>query len=208
MKIKKGVRTFTNLIIWILVILLLVGVFGFIYKQTDGLESSLKTFCVEYEDEEILNEKLGLRFACGNTYNFGVNRKLDLSLGDSDEKSVDYTVKVLPSVTDDTDFSFTLRGVFGDSKLYKFSEVGDLTECFDIKTEYDGFSITVPDSFEKMLGKKEVFSDYEIVIDDEINFLNDLFVIEVVSNDGQAVHLYFGFDRIDKIILDKTELIF
>lgn len=197
MKITKRARNISNLITWVVLILLLIGCAGIIYRFTDGLKSDFKTFYVIYEGEDILTEKHDVKFFADEKYRFEVK-----NLKDYVEEKKTFSVKVFPYCNEETDFKYRLDGV-----EYLYSDVGELSESFYVEIDEDGFSITVPSSVKDVLQKK--FPDQAVDLSDSFGGGVEYFRLEVTSEDGQAVNIYFSLNfGVDKVILDKTELIF
>lgn len=197
MRITKRARKISNLIIWIVVILLLVTSAGFIYKFTDGFKTNLKTFYVEYDGDTILEEGR-LNLFVDKEYRFEVKRTLDFS----DDEDKRFNVKIYPYVTEKTDFTYTLDGV-----EYLYSEVGVLTDYFNVEVDENGFSLKTPYSVKEVLKKK--FTGQEINLDNSFGSGIEYFRLEVTSEFGDVVNIYFTLNfGVDKVVLDKTGLVF
>lgn len=127
---KKASKTIT----YILIILLLVGAIAVFFKFTNGGTTGFKTFYVEANGKTYLGgEKMPLpqgetRFE--TKYLFSDNRS---------DKHKGYTLKVVPNITEDTKFYFS---VDGDDIPYPFEYEKDLTKGFDIKMDETGFTVT------------------------------------------------------------------
>lgn len=199
MKINRSVRKISNVIWWLVVLLLLVGTVGFLYKYTNGFKEDVSTFYVEYDGETVLNEA-HVKFLSGGKYRFEVKNAFDVL---SDEKK-EFDVTVKSYVTNENDFVYRVNGI---DNLY--SDVGDLTDCFDISIDENGFDVTAPVSILDVLQKR--FPDKDVTIDDFNGTAKELFVITVTSSDGQTVNVYVALELLSgptEIKFDKTELIF
>lgn len=194
MKVTKRSRKMFNVILWFLIIVLLVGALGLIYKFTDGLQTDFRTFYIVYDDEVIVSQARNMYFLSETEQSFKVKH-----LGVEDDEENPFSVKILPYCASDDDFIYKSDGV-----EYLYSDIGDLTECFDIQVSTEEIVITMPKSMKDVLKAKH--PDTEIDIDDLFGAGKEYFCMEVSAEDGQTIKVYFGFKY--PLYLDKTTVVF
>lgn len=138
-------KTLAKIIGYGLVVLLLAAAVGFAYKYTNGFNEELKTFYIEYGGEKILSTQTTLELESGKTHTFNVKYTFDKE----DSKPKDYSVKVVPHMT--KDFDYTVNG-----ERYLFSKITDLTGAFEIEKKETSFDIAIPE----VTSLKNVLSAY------------------------------------------------
>lgn len=143
-------KTFAKAVCYMLLILLVAVIIGFIYKFTNGFNEDLKTFYIEYSGKysrhiQIFTTENKMTFEKG-THRFDVKYVFDKE----DEEMNGYKLKIVPNVT--SDFDYTV-----DGKRYLFSKLGDLTDVFAL-VKYDSyFELNISDelTFEGVLMKAQ-----------------------------------------------------
>lgn len=196
---NKRVKAFSNLIIWVLLILLFLGVGGFIYRNTNGFNENFASFYVEYNGEKITTERHNLKVRNASENRFNV--KYTLSFVDDSLKG--YHVKIMPYAEEGKDFNFVRNG-----NNYSFSSIGDLTSVFEVNYQEEYFTIKPKNSVLAILQAK--YPDEVIELSPEYEDLDECFVMEVSSDDKKnAVLIYFGLaDDIERITISPSEVIF
>lgn len=132
--------TYIIIVVAVLAVLLLVG--GFIARYTNNFTSDFKTFYVEYGGKTITSDKTDIEFVRSEPNRINVG----YSLGFLNKEKGNYSVEVLPNVTDETDFDYSVNG-----KNYKFSEITDFTEYYKIEKYDDYFTFTMWDDIDGIL---------------------------------------------------------
>lgn len=175
------VSKITYAIIIVFVALLLLAVVGFFARFTNNFTTGFATFYIEYDGKTITADKGGYAFDLGEEYRIDVGYSLDFV----NEEKLTYNVKVVPNITEETDFVIET----GNDR-YKFSDMGDLTEFFKIDC-YDGyFTITAEKPLNGII--KAVYGDTAVgtpVVDGSIDYLT----LVVSSEDGGKV-INLGFN--------------
>ncbi len=194
-------RTFAKIIGYGLVLLLIVVALGFTYKYTNGFNEDLKTFYVEYDGEKILSTQTTLELERGKTHTFNVKYTFDKE----DSKPKDYSVKILPHMT--KDFDYTVNG-----ERYLFSKIKDLTVAFKIDKKDTSFDISIP----KVTSLKNVLSAYhdgaQIEIEQSAIESNPNPFTLVISSYNAAVVYNIGLKTVDmqvdeiKVQIDGTDV--
>ena len=164
----------TYIFIAMLVVMLLLLVIGFIAKFTNNFTSDFATFYVEHDGKTITSDRGGYIFDKDVEYRFDVG----YPLGVFNKEKLSYNVKVVPNITDETNFEFT-DGV----ETFKYSDITDLTEQFYIQQYEDYFTLTA----DKPL-KEIIESAYESTFTGipTINFEQDYLKLVISSVDNSA----------------------
>lgn len=186
-------------IIVVFVVLLLLAVGGFFAKYTNGFTSDFATFYVEYDGKTITSDKGGYGFVVGEKYDFKVGYSLDFINKDK----LTYNVKVVPNITENTDFKYeTADG------LYKFSDIEDLTQFFEIEKGENGFTLSTNYTLNNMF--TELYGDTVSGVPTEYGS-EDYLKLVVSSEDGsKALNFFFNSVLVlpESIVLNKTSLVF
>lgn len=194
-------RTLLKVIVYVLVIALFAGVIGVIYKFTNGFNEDFKTFYVEYKGDKILSTQTVLELETGKTHTFGVKYTFDKD----DAKPKDYTVKVVPHMT--KDFDYTVNG-----ERYLFSKIKDFTAAFEIEKKETSFDLVMP----AVTSLKNVLSAYHggahIEIEQSAIDANPNPFTLVISSYNNSVVYNIGLKTVDmqvdglKVQIDGTDV--
>lgn len=196
---KQKKSKFVSVITWLLLLLLLIGCIGLILHflgigKDDITDIINPTFRVEYD---------------GNVYKADTENVL--ALPESGQARFEIkncescTVKVLPNVTDETDFTFT-----ADGNERKYSDVSDLTAVFiqtnNVYGEYFIIDCDNDYSLESVLSSA-LGADSVVIPVAEIT---DPYKLVVTSSDGEVIEILFGGTHIYgfDIVLNPSSIIF
>ena len=120
-----------TVIIYVVLVLAVVGGIGAVAYFTSGFTSDFQTFYLRYEGENILESTNDMVFVDDSVYLFEVK----YTFGAVAKEKTGYSVKVVPCIKDN-DFTYLV-----DGEEHRFSELSDLTSCFDIQYSNDSFTI-------------------------------------------------------------------
>lgn len=189
----------TGVITGIVLIMLILGVIGFISSLTNGFSTSLATFYVEYNGKKITSET-NLLFPAEDDVKIDVKYLLEFA-----ESDTTYTVEVKPNLK--KNFKFKAGGT-----TYNFVDIDSETLTSAFKITYDKEFFTIDLSDKRTV--KDVLDELFIVnvsVDDL--FLNDYyFTMLIKSSRGDEVKINFGIDvakmNIEKINLNTAGWVF
>ena len=189
-----------NILPVILVILILLGVCGFIAYFTNGFTSDFETFYVETDGKKLPSGTSGICIPNGGEMSFRV--KYTFASPKDDAKG--YSVAIVPNTTADTDFDYTV-----DGEPYSFGEIDSLTRAFHIKQTKDAFTIQGDFSMQSVLSKMYAGKTVSFRNDD-VDYGADLFALEISSYNKEAViRLYFHLDTsVAEVTVTPEEIIF
>lgn len=189
---------------YILIALILVGVVGGIAFFTNGFTDEFKTFYVNIDNNKFLDSNSNIKFVLNEdmrfdvAYTFGAFNK---------EHNNEYSVKVVPNVKGDNDFSFTV-----DGQAYQFSYEKDLTKAFEIKKYDTYFTLNLKHTkLQEVLSK--VYVDKAVVVADFVPVDCSYFTLLVTSYNGKS-QLTFDlpaemlYTIVTGVELDKNEVTF
>lgn len=133
---SKNSNAIVKVISFVIVALLLVAVFGVIFKYTNGGNESFKTFYVQYGNEKILSTdtEKEMELERGRLYYFEVGYPLDVG---TQETPRDYSVSVVPNTKENFDFK-----VDNDTLSWK-GDVPELSEYFGLKKNATSFTLFI-----------------------------------------------------------------
>lgn len=184
---RQKKNKFTNLITWVLLLLLLFGIVGgLLHVANIG------------KDDIVDIVKPSFRVECdGNVYRVNTNNIFEVPKSGQvrfDVKNCkDCSVKVLSNVTAETDFTFTVNG-----QEKKYSEIGDLTSAFiKPKNVYgDYFIIDFDDDYSLKSIISRLYNSEDITISEHDSF--PLYKLVVTSSDEVIeIILYFGVEKVE-----------
>lgn len=129
---RKSTKTdFSTILSSLLILLLVVGVVGFLFIRTDNFTSPLKNFYVTCGNDDIMQDRDNFDIVIGKEYKFKVNTNIDVGAENK------YVVSVVPNETSKNSFTFKV-----DGKEYNFADIKTLTKGFAISTYEDYFTMT------------------------------------------------------------------
>lgn len=187
-----------KIMIYVLIVLALIGVCGFIIYFTGGFTTDFTGFYVTVEGEDVLST--GNNFKISESDPMHVQVKYVFSSPNDTTKG--YSVKVVPNPIKDKDFDFSING-----DLYSYQAEKDLTNGFNIKQEDTSFTITPKGNLSAILAA--VYPD-STVSDCENKGYENMFTLVVTSYNGEAeVRINFTVtEDIQGVILDKEVIEF
>lgn len=183
---KQKKSKFVNFVTWLLLLLLLLGGIGVILHfagigKDDISDMVNPTFRVEYD---------------GNAYKTDTENIVSISQGGQArfevKNSGGFTVEVVPNLTAETDFSYSVNG-----QTHMFSEENDLSGVFGLQVFDGAFTVNFDNatSIESVLST--IWGTEDITVGERGSF--PLYKITVVSSRGETVNifLYYGITKIE-----------
>ena len=186
------------IITYVLIVLALVGVIGFIAKFTSGFTSDFKTFYVSIDGKDIMTSDKGYGLELNETMKVDINYTFE----NSDTVVSGYSVKVIPNAVDGKDFDFAV-----DDSVYSFQKEEDLTDGFIIEKDENSFTITPKGDLTDIL--RAVYPESEIA-DCTDEAYTDMFSLVVTSYNGEST-VVINFTVLQdpkRVTFDKESIIF
>lgn len=156
-KTKKA-TVISKIIAYVLVILVVAGVIGFIFTFTNGFNESFKTFYIEYKGESILSNEKKLVLDRGQEHRFDVKYTFDFN----SDNAHGYSVAIYANDDENNSFDFSI-----DGDVYAYYAEGDVTSAFDITMNDTYFTITVPENATVKGVLEKLYPNSVIEVDDE-----------------------------------------
>lgn len=185
-----------SVFIAILSILLVVAVVAFIFKFTNGLNEDLKTFYIEHNGKQIVATDSQMTFDTESEHRFDCKY-----ISNPDNNT--FNLKVVPNVTEETDFSFTV-----DGKSHKWSEVEDLTSCFNLDKQANYFIVSFPADFSMQGVLNSLYPESQVVISETLSLYQYYYTLHV-SNYNEKINYYIDFnvsDAVDYVTLINEQI--
>lgn len=182
----------SSVLVAIFSILFVVVVVTFVFKFTNGLNEDLKTFYIEHNGKQIVATDSQMTFDTESEHRFDCKY-----ISNPDNNT--FNLKVVPNVTEETDFSYTV-----DGKSYKWSEVEDLTSCFNLDKQSNYFIVSFPADFSMQGILSSLYPESEIVISDTLSLYQYYYTLHV-SNYNEKINYYIDFNVSD--VVDYVTLI-
>lgn len=193
---KRKSTTIATVISTILLLVLFVGSLTFLLKETDNLTTNPGALYVEVDGQRITSNKDDQAIAYGTEYRFDVGYALDIN-----SQKKEYTVTILPNVTDKTSFDFKVG-----NDLYAYEGINDLNQGFNVKIYDDYFTIKATSDLPDMI--KGIFPNATITgVPDTINTEISYYKM-IISSKDKSQSITITFHLFGNVILDKYEVIF
>lgn len=183
---------FIKVLSYIILLLAIVAIIGFLAVFTEGFTSDFKTFYVTYDGNMILSSK-NLDFNTDTTLEFDVG--YTFSSGSTETK--DYYVSVKPYVTEDNDFTFTAGG---NSVSYSSLADSDVSTSFGLVKEETYFTLTIPEGT-TVSSVIQTLYDGQVVVSDTVDIgTAAYFAIYVTSyNEESTIVMPFTVNTIETV---------
>ena len=193
---KRNGTKIATVISSILLLVLFVGMLTFLLKETDNLTTNPGALYVEVDGERISSNKDDQAISYGKEYRFDVGYALDI-----DSQKKEYTVSIVPNVTDDTSFDFKVN-----NDLYAYEGINDLNQGFNVQIYDDYFTIKATSDLPEIV--KGIFPNATVsgvpnTINSEISYYKI-----IISSKDKSQSLEITFHLVGNLILDKYEVIF
>lgn len=188
----------TTIIAYVLIVLALVGVIGFIAKFTSGFTSDFKTFYVTIDGKDVMTE--ANHYAIGKSETMKVDIKYTFNSSNSEVSG--YSVKIVPNVSEDKNFEFMVDGV-----VHSFYDIEDLTDGFIVEKSENSFTITPKGELTDIL--KAVYPEGEVADCSEYNHHNMFSLVVTSYNGTSTVTVNFAVLReAEKVFFDQEAIVF
>jgi hypothetical protein len=186
---KKHSVKLSKVLSYVVVILLLAAICGCLAYFTNGFTSDFKTFYVESNGNTYLSNTSGYILSAEKENRFDVKYTFSAL-----SKEVNgYSVKIVPNVTNETDFDFKV----GDD-VYSFGAEPDLTKGFDIVYYDDYFIIDGNYSMQSVLNK--LYPESVVTFEEnEVKWDEDLYTLLVYSYNEKSI-ISIGFHNLVSVM--------
>lgn len=193
---KKGIWKFIS---YLLVLLVVVAVIGFLAHFTDGFKGDVRTFYVTVNGKDVMTSAGGYEISETEPLEVGVKYTFGFLSGETKG----YSVKVMPNKVEGKNFDFTVNG-----ETYSFFAEKDLTAGFDVEKGEKSFTIT-PEGGTVTDVIKKIYAG-EAVSDCEPYAYEDMFTLIVTSAGGESVvKLDFNITGVvQDVTFDKGVMVF
>lgn len=193
---KRNGTKIATVISSILLLVLFVGMLTFLLKETNNLTTNPGALYVEVDGERISSNKDDQAISYGKEYRFDVGYALDI-----DSQKKEYTVSIVPNVTNDTSFDFKVN-----NDLYAYEGINDLNQGFNVQVYDDYFTIKATSDLPEIV--KGIFPNATVsgvpnTINSEISYYKI-----IISSKDKSQSLEITFHLVGNLILDKYEVIF
>ena len=129
---RKSTKTdFSTILSSLFILILVVGVVGFLFIFTENFTTPLKNFYVTCGNDDFISDRENFDIVVGKEYKFEITTNIDLGTGKK------YIVSVVPNETSTTTFSYT-----ADGTQYNFVDIDNLIKGFNI-VAYDDYFVLI-----------------------------------------------------------------
>ncbi len=161
------------------IVLLVVGVIGVLFSFTETYSPILKTFHINYNGEEIIND-MELDIVIGEKYNFEI--VTNIRAGDSDKKC---SVAIVPN--EQANFTFK-----SDDTDIEFSSMESLLKGFVVLIDGDSFTLIAPFDLPEILEiyyPNTTISNCPSAVDSDVAFFK---MIISSPDNSKTINIYFN----------------
>lgn len=188
---------FITALFYIALVLVIAGIAGFVLKLTNGGTDTFKFFYLTNEKGDVYGSTDKVRLACNKETKFSVQYTFSDSKG--------YSVQVLPNVTDETEFDYTV-----DGEDYKFSDIKDLNDAFKVKQYDDYFTVQMPEDMSQVM--KVLYAEKEVELPEGIDLINKPYFKLVAKSynekDEVTIMLTRAIIHVDGLEIDPEDVSF
>ena len=163
-----------TIILYVVLVLAVLGGIGAVGYFTSGFTSDFQTFFLRESGENIIGSRSEMEFVDDCIYLFEVK----YTFGELAKQKTGYSVKVVPYITDN-DFTFMVN-----DEEHLFSELNDLTKCFDI--EYGNESFTIAGNAQVQYILERYYDGATVTINEPIMEMHDYYTMVVYSYNKKA----------------------
>ena len=188
----------SKIILYALIILVLIGIMGFIIYFTGGFTTDFTGFYATVDGEDVMSTGSNFRMKTDDPLQVEVK----YVFASPNDEAKDYSVKIVPNAIDGKDFDFRLNG-----DLYSFQSEKDLTAGFTIKRDGSTFTVSPKGNLTEILAA--VYPN-DTIGDCTDKAYENMFTLVVTSYNGEAeVRIHFTVtESIRGVILDKEVIEF
>lgn len=129
---KRKSTNFSAILSSLFILLLVVGVVGFLFIYTENFTTPLKNFSVRCGNDDFIGDRENFNIVLGKEYKFEIKTNINLS---GTEKK--YIVSVVPNETSTTAFAFNVDGT-----AKNYGEIESLGKGFSLVAYDDYFLFT------------------------------------------------------------------
>lgn len=171
-----------TIIAYLLIVLALAGVIGFIVVFTNGGTSDFKTFYVKYDGKMILQDT-EKQLPADKDLTFEVHYTFD-KIVDSETK--DFYVSVVAYSTEETAFEYSV-----DGETVSFADMeSDFSNRFALVKTESGFTMNIPYEIDMYTCLSSVHTGKTVVVSDTVDLTQTpYFAIKVVSYNEKSTIL-------------------
>ena len=188
---------FGKVLTYIITAALVLGVIGFLAHFTNGFTGELTTFYITHNGEDIMSDKPYYEFTFNSENKVEVKYTFDKLMG---ERKLGYNVQIVPYISKQTDFEYKVG-----EKYYKYKDVEDLTEYFEIYKEDNYFTVRQSKDLPEILSKMHGAEATDVP--NAVGGSNTYFTLIVSSEDG-AAEIKVNFTLIEfSLTIDRTEVV-
>ena len=126
---RKSTNNLSTLLSSIFILLLVVGVVGFLFIFTENFTTPLKNFYVTCGNDDFISDRENFDIVVGKEYKFEITTNINVSGTDAK-----YIVSVVPNETSTTTFTYDVDGT-----QYNYSDLESLAKGFSIVAYEDYF---------------------------------------------------------------------
>ena len=138
---RKSTNDFSTILSSLIILLLVVGVVGFLFIYTENFTTPLKDFYVTCGNDDFISDRENFDIVVGKEYKFEITTNINVS---GTEKK--YIVSVVPNETSTTTFSYDVDGT-----QYNYVDIQSLAKGFSIVAYDDYFTLTARNDLPEIL---------------------------------------------------------
>lgn len=196
---KKGTKVVSKIIVWIILIMILLGAIGFMWKFTNGMQEDFKFLYLSYQGRSIVAENSEASLTAGVENRFDIKYMLD-PISDSNTDKV-RSIEIM-SNEEFENITYTV-----DGKEYLFGDLDDFSDIFNVQYVGEYFTVSVPQQVDLGTILSLKYPKHEVSVSPELLIANDhYYLMRVILSNGAVYNIKFNFTA--EIDSDLTNIVF
>lgn len=139
---RKSTNSFSTILSSFIILLLVVGVVGFLFIFTENYTTPLKSFHITCENEDFIGDIENFDIVVGKEYKFEITTNINVEGNDNK-----CSVAIVPNDVEETNFTFTSN----DTEI-EFATIESLTKGFVLSAHDDYFTLTAKMDLTEIMG--------------------------------------------------------
>lgn len=179
---RKSTNDFSTILSSFIILLLVVGVVGFLFIFTENFTTPLKNFYVTCGNDDFISDRENFDIVVGKEYKFEITTNINVSGTDTK-----YIVSVVPNETSTTTFSYNVDGT-----EYNFADLESLIKGFSVSAYDDYFILTanmdLPDILQ-LYYPSATLENVPIAIDSDIPYFR---LVVSSADNSETININFN----------------
>ncbi len=176
---KRKSKDFSTILSSFIILLLVVGLIGFLFIFTDNLSTDIKSFYVKQGGDTIISDRENYKIVVGKEYKFEINS----TFGNTENLEI----SVVPNTSvEESMFEYLVNGAY-----YQFAYEKDITKGFEMKAYTNYFTFTANKDLHEILQMNypdKTITDCPTAIDSDVAYFR---LVIALKNGTEKLNINF-----------------